>query len=129
MGGRALIPTRLQSVAELAYEFIANMVYENTGKDGMKYFPFVFTLFIFVLVLNLLGMMPYSFTVTSHIVVTFALAAYALYRTTQRASIAAEDSGTFAPMAPTGSPVAVEFAQEYVIETEMEEQEAAHEAG
>jgi F-type H+-transporting ATPase subunit a len=74
-GGRALIPTRLQSVAELAYEFIANMVYENTGKDGMKYFPFVFTLFIFVLVLNLLGMIPYSFTVTSHIVVTFALAA------------------------------------------------------
>ncbi|MDE4062482.1 MULTISPECIES: MFS transporter [Rhodobacterales] len=62
-------------------------------------------------------------------VLTFALAAYALYRTTQRASIAAEDSGTFAPMAPTGSPVAVEFAQEYVIETEMEEQEAAHEAG
>ena len=75
MGGRALIPNRLQSVAELAYEFIANMVYDNTGKDGMKYFPFVFTLFIFVLVLNLLGMMPYSFTVTSHIVVTFALAA------------------------------------------------------
>jgi F-type H+-transporting ATPase subunit a len=75
MGGRSLIPTRLQSVAELAYEFIANMVYENTGKDGMKYFPFVFTLFIFVLVLNLLGMLPYSFTVTSHIVVTFALAA------------------------------------------------------
>lgn len=75
MGGRSLIPTRLQSVAELSYEFIANMVYENTGKDGMKYFPFVFTLFIFVLVLNLLGMLPYSFTVTSHIVVTFALAA------------------------------------------------------
>lgn len=74
-GGRALIPTRLQSVAEIAYEFIANMVYENTGKDGMKYFPFVFTLFIFVLVLNLLGMMPYSFTVTSHLIVTFALAA------------------------------------------------------
>lgn len=75
MGGRALIPTRVQSVAELSYEFIANMVYDNTGKDGMKYFPFVFTLFIFVLILNLLGMIPYSFTVTSHIVVTFALAA------------------------------------------------------
>lgn len=74
MSGRALIPTRVQSVAELSYEFIANMVYENTGKEGMKYFPFVFTLFIFVLVLNLLGMMPYSFTVTSHIIVTFALA-------------------------------------------------------
>ena len=75
MGSKALVPTRVQSVAELAYEFIANMVYENTGKEGMKYFPFVFTLFIFVLVLNLLGMIPYSFTVTSHIVVTFALAA------------------------------------------------------
>lgn len=74
MGGRALIPGRLQSVAELTYEFIANMVYENTGKEGMKYFPFVFTLFVFVLVLNMLGMLPYSFTVTSHLVVTFALA-------------------------------------------------------
>jgi hypothetical protein len=61
-------------------------------------------------------------------VLTFALAAYALYRMTQRASIAVDESGTFAPMAPTGSPVAVEFAQEYVIETELEEQEAAQEA-
>ncbi len=75
MSGRALVPTRIQSVAELGYEFIANMVHENTGKEGMKYFPFVFTLFVFVLVMNLLGMLPYSFTVTSHIVVTFALAA------------------------------------------------------
>jgi len=73
--GRAIVPSRTQSVAELAYEFIANMVYDNTGKDGMKYFPFVFTIFVFVLVLNMLGMIPYSFTVTSHIVVTFALAA------------------------------------------------------
>jgi F-type H+-transporting ATPase subunit a len=75
MNSRSLVPGRMQSVAELAYEFVANMVYENTGKDGMKYFPFVFSLFIFVLVLNMLGMIPYSFTVTSHIVVTFALAA------------------------------------------------------
>lgn len=82
MGGRALIPTRVQSVAEMAYEFIANMVYENTGKEGMKYFPFVFTLFIFVLVLNLLGMIPYSFTVTSHIVITFALAAMVMVMVT-----------------------------------------------
>lgn len=74
MGGRALIPTRLQSIAEMTYEYIANMVYENTGKEGMKYFPFVFSLFVFVLVLNMLGMIPYSFTVTSHLVVTFALA-------------------------------------------------------
>ncbi len=62
-------------------------------------------------------------------VLTFALAAYAAYRMTQRASVAADETGTFAPMAPTGSPVAVEFAQEYAIETELEEQEAAKEAG
>lgn len=75
MGNRSLVPTRMQSVAELFYEFIANMVYENTGKEGMKYFPFVFTIFTFVLMCNMLGLMPYSFTVTSHIIVTFALAA------------------------------------------------------
>ncbi|MEZ5843829.1 MAG: F0F1 ATP synthase subunit A [Hyphomicrobiaceae bacterium] len=75
MSGRSLVPNRLQSVAELAYEFVANMIRENVGTEGMKYFPFVFTLFVFILVLNLLGMLPYSFTVTSHIIVTFALAA------------------------------------------------------
>ena len=75
MNGRSLVPTRMQSVAELCYEFVANMVRENVGQAGMKYFPFVFTLFTFILVMNLLGMLPYSFTVTSHIIVTFALAA------------------------------------------------------
>jgi len=73
--GRSLVPTRLQSVAELSYEFIANMVRENVGMAGMKYFPFVFTLFTFILAMNMLGLIPYSFTVTSHIIVTFALAA------------------------------------------------------
>ena len=72
----SLVPTRLQSVVELSYEFVANMVRDNVGTDGMKYFPFVFTLFMFVLVLNMLGMIPYTFTVTSHIIVTFALAAF-----------------------------------------------------
>ena len=66
----------MQSVAELSYEFVANMVRDNVGTDGMKYFPFIFTLFMFVLALNMLGMLPYSFTVTSHIIVTFALAAF-----------------------------------------------------
>ncbi|MFO7298075.1 MAG: F0F1 ATP synthase subunit A [Pseudomonadota bacterium] len=75
MNGRSLVPTRMQSVAELCYEFVANMVRENVGQAGMKYFPFVFTLFTYILVMNLLGMIPYSFTVTSHIIVTFALAA------------------------------------------------------
>jgi len=72
----ALVPGRMQSVAELSYEFVANMVRDNVGTSGMKYFPFIFTLFMFVLALNMLGMVPYSFTVTSHIIVTFALAAF-----------------------------------------------------
>lgn len=75
MRGRSLVPTRIQSIAEMLYEFIANMVRENLGKDGMTYFPWVFSIFIFILVLNLLGMIPGSFTVTSHIIVTFAIAA------------------------------------------------------
>jgi F-type H+-transporting ATPase subunit a len=72
----ALVPGRLQSVAEMTYEFVANTVRSSAGNEGMKFFPFVFTLFMFVLVLNMLGMVPYSFTVTSHIIVTFALAAF-----------------------------------------------------
>ena len=75
MHSRSLVPTRVQSVAELSYEFIANMLRENVGKEGIKYMSFVFTLFMFILACNMLGMLPYSFTVTSHIVVTFALAA------------------------------------------------------
>lgn len=74
MRGHALVPGRLQSTAELSYEFVANMVRENTGSAGMQYFPFIFTLFIFILALNMLGLVPYSFTVTSHIIVTFAMA-------------------------------------------------------
>lgn len=74
MRARALVPSRMQSMAELTYEFVANTVRENVGQEGMKFFPLVFSLFIFVLVANLLGMIPGSFTVTSHIVVTAALA-------------------------------------------------------
>lgn len=71
---RALVPNRLQLVSEMLYEFIANMVSDSAGKAGMKFFPFVFSLFMFVLVANLFGMIPFFFTVTSHIIVTFALA-------------------------------------------------------
>ena len=74
MRGRAMVPGRWQSIAELSYEFIANMLRENVGSQGRQYFPFVFTLFMFIVTSNLLGLLPYSFTVTSHIVVTFALA-------------------------------------------------------
>ena len=74
MSRRALVPGRIQSIAELSYEYIANMVRENLGEEGMKYFPWVFTIFMFILTLNLLGMLPHAYTVTSHIIVTFALA-------------------------------------------------------
>lgn len=72
---RGLVPSRMQSISEMSYEFVANMLRDAAGSHGMKFFPFVFSLFMFVLVANLLGMFPYFFTVTSHIIVTFALAA------------------------------------------------------
>ena len=75
MRKRALVPGRWQSLAELCYEFIAGMVRENVGHGGRAYFPFIFTLFMFILFANMIGLIPYSFTVTSHIIVTFALAA------------------------------------------------------
>ncbi|PSM18401.1 MULTISPECIES: F0F1 ATP synthase subunit A [Nitratireductor] len=71
---RGLVPSRMQSIAEMTYEFVANMLRDAAGSQGMKFFPFVFSLFVFVLVANLLGMFPYFFTITSHIIVTFALA-------------------------------------------------------
>jgi F-type H+-transporting ATPase subunit a len=71
---RALVPGRLQSMAELSYEFIATTIRSSAGNEGMKFFPLVFSLFMFILVVNLLGLLPYSFTVTSHIIVTVALA-------------------------------------------------------
>jgi F-type H+-transporting ATPase subunit a len=72
---RSLIPARLQSISEMSYEFIANMLRENVGSEGRRDFPFIFSLFMFVLFGNLLGMLPYSFTFTSHLAVTFVLAA------------------------------------------------------
>jgi F-type H+-transporting ATPase subunit a len=73
-GKRALVPGRLQSVAELFYQTIADMVRDNVGSEGRQYFPFIFTLFMFVLFGNVLGLIPSSFTFTSHIVVTFFMA-------------------------------------------------------
>ena len=70
----SLVPGRWQCVGEVVFEFIANMIRDNVGKEGMRYFPFVLTLFVFVLTGNILGMFPYSFTFTSHIAVTAALA-------------------------------------------------------
>jgi F-type H+-transporting ATPase subunit a len=72
---RSVVPGRMQSLAEMTYEFIAGTMRGSAGEEGMRFFPLVFSLFIFILILNLLGMMPYGFTVTSHIIITFALAA------------------------------------------------------
>ena len=70
----AIVPGRLQSVVELMYEFVAGILRDATGKEGMRFFPIVFTIFVFILVGNMLGMVPGSFTFTSHIIVTFAMA-------------------------------------------------------
>jgi F-type H+-transporting ATPase subunit a len=71
---RALIPGRLQSLAEISYEFVANTIQSTAGTEGMKFFPLVFSLFMFILMANMIGLVPYTFTVTSHIIITAALA-------------------------------------------------------
>ena len=72
---KLLIPSKIQLITEMIYTFIAKMINETAGSGAKPFFPFIFTLFMFVLFCNMLGMIPYSFTVTSHIIVTFALAA------------------------------------------------------
>ena len=74
MRRNALVPGRLQCAAEASYEFVGGLVRETVGSEGRKYFPIIFTVFMFILFGNLLGMLPYSFTFTSHIIVTFAMA-------------------------------------------------------
>lgn len=76
MRSRSLVPNRWQSMVEMSYQFIASTVKDNAGSEGKPYFPLIFTLFLFILFCNLIGMVPFSFTVTSHIIVTFALAIF-----------------------------------------------------
>ena len=71
---KAIIPTKIQSLAEMSYEMIYNTTKDNLGKEGAKFFPLVYSLFMFILLCNMLGLIPYSFTVTSHIIITFAIA-------------------------------------------------------
>ncbi|MEO0910346.1 MAG: F0F1 ATP synthase subunit A [Pseudomonadota bacterium] len=72
--GRGIVPSRAQSIAEMIYEFVAGMLKDAAGSEGMKFFPLVFSLFMFILVINMFGMFPYFFTVTSHVIITAALA-------------------------------------------------------
>ena len=76
MRKRELIPGRMQGLAEMMYEFVADMVRSNVGNEGRPYFPFIFTIFVFLLFGNLLGLIPYSYTFTSQIIVTFVMAAF-----------------------------------------------------
>ena len=86
--GARPVPGRLQSAADLTYEFVATMLRSTGGSEGMRFFPFVFTIFMFVLLLNMFGIIPYAFTVTSHIIITailaltvfFTVLLYGLYR-------------------------------------------------
>lgn len=79
---KSLIPGRWQSMAEVAYEFVANMIRTNVGSEGRKYFPFIFSLFMFILFGNMLGLIPYGFTFTSHLAVTLGMALVVFIGTT-----------------------------------------------
>jgi F-type H+-transporting ATPase subunit a len=72
--GRQLVPGRIQSMAELSYEFVASTIRSTAGSEGMKFFPLIFSLFMFICISNLLGIIPYTFTVSTHLIVTAALA-------------------------------------------------------
>ena len=74
VAGRQLVPGRFQSMAEVSYEFVASMIRSNAGAEGMRFFPLVFSLFMFILVSNLVGIIPYTFTVASHIIITATFA-------------------------------------------------------
>ncbi len=100
----ALIPGRLQGFAEMIYEFIENMVSENTGPEGLKYFPLIFTIFTFVLMGNFLGLMPFTFTFTSHLVVTFTMAVGVLL-TVVIVGVARHGLKFFSIFVPAGVPI------------------------
>jgi F-type H+-transporting ATPase subunit a len=102
----SMVPGRLQALVELSYEFIGNMIGSTVGKEGRRYFPFIFTLFMFILFGNMLGMVPGSFTYTSHIVVTFTMAIFVVAAVTV-IGIARHGWHFFSFFAPSGCPVYV----------------------
>lgn len=99
-----LVPTRMQSLGELSYEFIANMVKDTTGPEAMKFFPFVFCLFFFILFANIIGMNPYAFTTTSHLAVTVFMAFFTIALVII-AGIWKNGLGWFKIFAPAGLPL------------------------
>jgi F-type H+-transporting ATPase subunit a len=103
---RAMVPGRLQSVGEMWYSMIANMVENVLGKDGKPFFPLVFSLFSFVLIANMLGMFPYFFTVTSHVIVTVAMALFVVGLVVV-VGIYKHGLGWFKLFVPSGVPIAI----------------------
>lgn len=107
MRKKSMVPGRFQGLAEMTYQFAHGIVSENAGKAGLKYFPFMFTLFLFILTINLLGMLPYSFTPTSHIVVTLGLGAVVFIGVFLIGIIKQGPIGFFAHFFPAGVPVLI----------------------
>lgn len=103
MGRKALVPGRMQALVEMFYEMVAGLVRANIGSEGRQYFPFIFTIFVLVLVGNLLGLIPYSFTFTSHIIVTAALSFF-VFGAVVVISIMRQGLHFFAHFAPPGAP-------------------------
>lgn len=103
---QAIVPGRFQSMVEMSYDFISDMIKETVGKEGLQYFPLIFSLFMFVLVANLIGMVPFTFTVTSHIVVTFALAML-VFTTVTIIGFARHGLKYFRMFFPEGVPLAI----------------------
>ena len=103
---RTMVPGRLQATAELLYEFVAGMVKDNAGQEGMKYFPFIFTLFVFILFGNYLGLMPYGFTFTSHIIVTAAMAVF-VFTAVTIIGFARHGLHFFSLFVPPGAPLGI----------------------
>lgn len=102
---RDLIPNRLQTIAESVYNFVMGMVKSAIGDEGIKFFPLIFSLFMFILLCNVSGLTPYSFTVTSHVIVTFALALIAFFTITIFAIIRNGIGGFFHMFLPSGVPM------------------------
>ena len=103
---QAIVPGRWQSLCEGMYDFVSGLLKENVGNEGRKYFPFVFSLFMFILFCNLLGLLPYSFTVTSHIIVTAAMALFVFFGVTI-IGIARHGLHFFTYFVPKGAPIAL----------------------
>lgn len=106
MRKRNLIPTKLQSVAEIVYELITGMVNEMVGPAGRKYVPFIFTLFMFVVLGNLLGLLPYSFTYTSHFAAVGSLSVFAIL-VTVFVGLKKRGLNWFTNFFPSGTPIAI----------------------